>query len=846
MECNKDEALRAKSIAEAKLENKDFLGAKKFASKAQTLYPALDGISQMLTTIEVYISAEKKINGEVDWYKVLGVGPSADDETIKKQYRKLALVLHPDKNNSVGADGAFKLISGAWSLLSDKAKRSEYNQMTGFKGFQPRAPTHPTGPSAAHTGWTGPPAHSGGSGPPGPSMENPIFKCPKRKRPAPKSQKEKSAKAPGPSKPSPPPSNERTDTFWTVCNHCKIQYEYLNLYYNMTLLCPNCKKAFMALEITRPIIKSRSQKPNPWPAQRLNSNDNNLCTQPPDNNLRTPPYENNLGIPPSAKDQGKNVVSDAQKSGAGQMGQKSFTCQSRAHAASTSFDRAGVVANIADSGNQLKRAPCVDTKNSSVGMDGTLKRTKLDEGHKNSKMPDRILKRRKLDEGHNKNYKMPERNVNFEMPGTLYEPVVARKLFLENARKEISRKLNESGSEGTAVKWKVDDKTGQKERENGNSQSRKNVSSDSFVDNASKQKDETEESGRKNSERCHKKTNDKLSVDNDTGEPFSGTVMNVPDPDFYDFDQNRMENLFVDNEVWAAYDDDDGMPRFYALIHKVISKKPFKLKISWLNSRTTSEFGCRNWVGSGFYKTCGEFHVGKHEICKFVNAFSQKVKWSKGPRGSVVILPQKGDVWALYRNWSSDWNTSTPEDVVHKYDMVMVLDDYNEENGVSVARLVKIVGYRTVFRPNMEGEGIMKIAKEEMFRFSHLVPHHELAGREAPNAPEGCVELDPAATPLELLQMATKDGNANGTHSGKGVNDSVVVTEFEEIGGGVNKTCQGETERKASKHSSLSTSNHDPKGRKVSSVVLVLFRTLSVTHQRRILRESPGNKGGGK
>ncbi|GFP97954.1 hypothetical protein PHJA_001939500 [Phtheirospermum japonicum] len=74
MECNKDEALRAKSIAESKLEQKDFAGSKKFALKAQNLYPGLDGISPMLTMLDVYISSEKKIGGLTDWYGVLGVG----------------------------------------------------------------------------------------------------------------------------------------------------------------------------------------------------------------------------------------------------------------------------------------------------------------------------------------------------------------------------------------------------------------------------------------------------------------------------------------------------------------------------------------------------------------------------------------------------------------------------------------------------------------------------------------------------------------------------------------------------------------------------------------------------
>ncbi|MCI49235.1 chaperone protein DnaJ, partial [Trifolium medium] len=60
----------------------------------------------MIAKIDVYISAENKVKGEADWYGILGVDPRADDDTVRKHYRKLALMLHPDKNKSVGADGA--------------------------------------------------------------------------------------------------------------------------------------------------------------------------------------------------------------------------------------------------------------------------------------------------------------------------------------------------------------------------------------------------------------------------------------------------------------------------------------------------------------------------------------------------------------------------------------------------------------------------------------------------------------------------------------------------------------------------------------------------------------------
>ncbi|CAL9226082.1 unnamed protein product [Arabidopsis halleri] len=128
MTSNEEEAKKAMDIAEKKLSENDYDGAKTFISKAQDLYPKLDRLEQVLMMIDVYISATNKINGEANWYGILSVDPLADDEAVKKQYKKLALLLHPDKNRFNGAEGAFKLVLQAWDLLSDKDKRTAYDQ----------------------------------------------------------------------------------------------------------------------------------------------------------------------------------------------------------------------------------------------------------------------------------------------------------------------------------------------------------------------------------------------------------------------------------------------------------------------------------------------------------------------------------------------------------------------------------------------------------------------------------------------------------------------------------------------------------------------------------------------
>ena len=64
-----------------------------------------------------------------DYYEVLGVDKNADEATLKKAYRKLALQYHPDKNpGNKEAEEKFKEAAEAYGVLSDPEKRKVYDQ----------------------------------------------------------------------------------------------------------------------------------------------------------------------------------------------------------------------------------------------------------------------------------------------------------------------------------------------------------------------------------------------------------------------------------------------------------------------------------------------------------------------------------------------------------------------------------------------------------------------------------------------------------------------------------------------------------------------------------------------
>nr|XP_018633370.1 uncharacterized protein LOC104116755 isoform X2 [Nicotiana tomentosiformis] len=184
-------ALRLKTLAEQKYNSGNLKLALKYARRAHRLNPNLDGVSEMLTSFKILrTSTINTVNTSIlpDYYKILQIERFSHINTIKIQYKKLALTLHPDKNPYVASEEAFKLVNEAFRVLSDKSRRKEYDVKLRV------------------------------------SMQSDLMA-------------EEGSET------------GETTTFWTACSGCRLLHQFDRKYLGHNLMCPSCKKSFEAIEV---------------------------------------------------------------------------------------------------------------------------------------------------------------------------------------------------------------------------------------------------------------------------------------------------------------------------------------------------------------------------------------------------------------------------------------------------------------------------------------------------------------------------------------------------------------------------------------------------------------------
>ncbi|CAN6298743.1 unnamed protein product [Urochloa humidicola] len=128
--------------------------ARQWIQSAARLAPCLPGVAQAAAAYDVHAAAAAR--RPVDWYAVLGLTTqprsSAGDvlvhDDVKRQHRRLCLLVHPDKNPSAAADGAFKFVQAAWEALSARHPPADDDTAAAAAPTQParRPPPRPPDP----------------------------------------------------------------------------------------------------------------------------------------------------------------------------------------------------------------------------------------------------------------------------------------------------------------------------------------------------------------------------------------------------------------------------------------------------------------------------------------------------------------------------------------------------------------------------------------------------------------------------------------------------------------------------------------------------------------------------
>ncbi|XP_055303316.1 dnaJ homolog subfamily B member 12-like [Sitodiplosis mosellana] len=128
MESNREQAERCIEIAAQAFKEYKTQRANNFLNKAERLYPTQEA-KDLLEKVREFDNDQhvRRILGCKNHYKVLEVAKDATDKDILVAFKKLALLVHPDKNRAPRAKEAFVKIEEAKKVLSNPIERSSYD-----------------------------------------------------------------------------------------------------------------------------------------------------------------------------------------------------------------------------------------------------------------------------------------------------------------------------------------------------------------------------------------------------------------------------------------------------------------------------------------------------------------------------------------------------------------------------------------------------------------------------------------------------------------------------------------------------------------------------------------------
>jgi hypothetical protein len=764
------------------------------------------------------------------------VDPSADDSLIKRQYRKLALLLHPDKNKSVGAEAAFKLIGEAFGVLSDKSKRNMHDLKRGFKGSVPQMPTRVSETAKPH------------------SSHHPQYQ----------STAQASAGS-GPQAPHP------SLTFWTSCPLCRMQYQYLRTYLNFQLLCQKCNKPFTAKDINA--TSANGAKVYTW------SHDINVQHQTGRQDYKFQGAAQGNGASGTATGNGNaHAHGDSHTAAASKSAAAAVAAQNLVHemyqkakrdrldaereskrkekerekaqkqqekeAVKKARDEAKSKEALERLLSKRKHAADKESKRKTVERGG-LRRLSRKRSKKEDEVEDEDDEDEKLDQNESaggihadssgvstrkltpRRSARNRRNVTYRIDGSDDElegsPNSKRPRLdvdgsgfgnvsrVEKGKSVVDDNDDDDDDQDTWVigregDGKVSYKDGiVKEGSSGSALSKERPVEDFRQNPAAKfrnpnsglkkpsagEKDGVEqeslvketpgawsdtkmegdvkisnrkaisisedklEKGTRSSGlpdriskvSCSLKSEEDINLaSSPTSSADSEAALCVMDPDFHDFDADRTESDVRKDQFWAVYDEQDGMPRYYCKITKV-SQHPFTVSGYWLESVQQTEPN-NTWLNTyDLSLSIGEFKIGDAVEFDTINMFSHVMTPKKNLK-VFEVYPRVNEVWAMYRDFDNEVPKSKSDGKFQfRYDMVVVKKESTNLRGPNVVLLKKMEDYKTLWRPVGDA-----ISADDLPRFSHRVPSQQITANEIPGVPEGCLELDPASTPADVIE----------------------------------------------------------------------------------------------
>ncbi|TKW01313.1 hypothetical protein SEVIR_8G171500v4 [Setaria viridis] len=749
IDCNREEAFRAREMAVKKMENRDFVGAEKIVLKAQKLFPELENISKLLTICNVHCAAELRVNGEMDLYGILQVEEGADEALIRKQYRKLAFSLHPDKNCFVGAEAAFKLVAEAHSVLCDPTKRSQYDlkRKSGFRNV------------------------------PKPAKQQPSKKVDSNKR----------------SRPG------LGETFWTICSHCQIRYQYYIKVLNTMVQCMSCKRNFFAYNLYEHPMPTSSSVPNgsQVPANMF------------PNKQRDTQSQQGHPVKPSCTGRGTNVKPNGSQDPSHMFPnqQHGVPCQNSHPEKPSAGGNTDVKLrmNVAQHDEYIKgysRPVCDEKANHPDMSRGKFQYSTLNQEKSSVPTENRNMHGRSMPDSSDPNIfnkqklvredasakpdamNMPcsaklssvgrqtdaDSRINVAGRRSMQDPVDPNITDRRNlTREDASTVPSAAGSSGTRrsgrrkqdadgnIFLNIDTKKRQRKNDfpsNVRQPDPPHVSSNVDVQEMEKTTD-TGDQGNIKEEAPEVDTSDEDNIKEEAPEtvsekkPSYSEVVTFPDPDIFNFEEFRDINLFAVGQIWALYDNLDGMPRYYARI-KQFDASNFKVHLAWLEYDAMDEAE-ECWTNEELPTACGNFCLGKGtDVSQDRSMFSHIAAWVKGKkRNSYVIYPNKGEVWALYKGWSMEWSSDADNHRSYEYEVVEVLSNMSVNDGATVIPLVRIKGFVSLFATAKDKSSFV-IPSSELLRFSHSIPFYRTNGNEKVGVPGGFLELDNACLPADL------------------------------------------------------------------------------------------------